>query len=106
LSTSDLTDMPYLEANREHFAEAASAFLRETTADGTVVLSGPCPRCGHAMEYLITRSVVKGWRARKATTPAAAQLVEEMCCTCEQVHPGRPNDYLGCGAFWDLPLGS
>ncbi|MGW3788501.1 hypothetical protein ACWD5Z_28240 [Micromonospora chokoriensis] len=98
--------MPYLETSEDNFAQAASAFLGETTADGTVVLSGPCPRCGHAMEYLITTSVVKGWRARKAPAPTVAQPVEEMCCTCEQDHPGRPVDYLGCGAFWDLPLDS
>jgi hypothetical protein len=99
--------LAYEEVTEDSYAEHATGFDIDTTPDDTIVLHGTCPRCRHVMEYVISDSVTK--RAAEAvTTTAPAQdgqpSVEEMCCTCDQEHPGRPADYLGCGAFWDLAL--
>jgi hypothetical protein len=107
-------ELPYLEVSENGYAAAvAAAFHRETTVRATA-LSGPCPRCHHVMEYLISATGVKGqrwerWFNRQATvTPSATSPEpsgpEDMFCTCEQEHPGRPASYLGCGAYWTLPL--
>jgi hypothetical protein len=97
----------YAEKTDDRYAErAASEFTADSTA-GAVTLRGPCPRCQHVMEYLIG-DVVRHWRWRPAAQPAAPrpepETTEHMICTCEEEHPGRPADYLGCGAFWDLAI--
>lgn len=103
--------LPYRETSEEGYAAAAAGFHREATARATLVLSGLCPRCSHMMEYLISKTTVKSRRWWQLTgrgvtaDPPAAPEPEDMCCTCEQAHPGRPADYLGCGAYWTLALG-
>jgi hypothetical protein len=34
----------------------------------------------------------------------ADKSVEPMMCTCAENHPGRPEDVVGCGAYWTLTL--
>ncbi|MGH3947520.1 MAG: hypothetical protein ACRDSE_00110 [Pseudonocardiaceae bacterium] len=103
--------MPYEEVTTDAFAEHAAGFDIEETANHCLVLRGTCPRCGHTMEYRISEAVIKAWRWPRIgrtpvapLTPVEQDHVEEMCCTCDQEHPGRPKDYLGCGAYWDVEV--
>ena len=108
-----------METSDEYAAYAARTFGSVISKDGSVTLVGSCPRCMHAMEYLIasggvTRSWVRrassllggaGSAAPVSPLPAAGDDdAEKMICTCEHDHPGRPADYLGCGAWWNLAV--
>lgn len=111
-SPSDENDdlMPYAEMSEEAYAElAAASFSGERIEGGSVVLRGPCPRCGHIMEYLISAEVVKSalpWplsRLQRASRPGAGDAgTETLTCQCEAAHPHRPQNFLGCGASWRL----
>jgi hypothetical protein len=98
--------MRYEEVTDNAYAEHATGFHIEESPDHTIVLHGTCPRCHHVMEYVISDSVTKRSVSGtgSGTTPTPEPTVEEMCCTCDQEHQGRPKDYLGCGAYWDLVL--
>jgi hypothetical protein len=102
----------YEEITKNEYAEhAATTFSAEPTGGGAIVVRGSCMRCGHLMEYLIGHDVVRVARWRPASRarpapPAAEELehVEHMICTCEGDHPGKPEQFTGCGAFWDLAV--
>ncbi len=89
--------LEYRESTSEAFAAGASRFMVLPTRDG-VVLSGPCPRCGHAMEFPHVGDVYMG---TPAFVPDAAVNV---LCTCEVLHPGCPEGLGGCGAYWNVRL--
>lgn len=91
-------DAPYEELFLPEYAETAAAtFEAEANGRGDVVLTGRCPRCGHAMEFLIVKQVV-----RDVVSPAPAP--EVVFCTCRHDHPGRPDEEVGCGATWALEV--
>jgi hypothetical protein len=80
---------------------------------GGVILRGPCPRCRDLMEFLrVTRSVkATFWRRERSrprgedgSRPRRDPSVVPMICTCNGVHPGRPEGEYGCGAYWTITL--
>lgn len=107
-----------VQSSNEYAIHVARTFRDVMSKDGSLTLVGSCPRCEHAMEYLIAASgVTRSWirrasdllsRAENPTPPSAVPAggddVEKMICTCEHDHPGRPADYLGCGAWWNLSV--
>ncbi|MEV4411817.1 hypothetical protein [Catellatospora sp. NPDC049609] len=110
----------YVEVSDDAFAvHVAGTFDADRAREGSLILRGTCPRCRHAMEYVITSGVIRSWQQQPSAepTPTAASPapstapsvdtgapVEQMCCTCDQEHIGRPADYLGCGAYWNLAI--
>ncbi len=112
---------PYLEITDLAFgAHVAETFEVEQPQPRTLVLRGRCPRCAHPMEFLVTDQVVRRWRrpdpadelpappgSAGSAGPAGSgdQTAEEpMVCTCEAAHAGRPDGYLGCGAYWNVRI--
>jgi len=111
--------LPYQETTSDEYAiHAKETFEIVKTKDGSLALVGSCKRCGHAMEFLIAKDgVTRTWLARltgarnRVLDPALAlpALADDedgaqMICACEQEHPGRPDGYLGCGAYWDVAV--
>jgi hypothetical protein len=88
----------------DSYAVHAATFDIEETVDRTIVLRGSCRRCDHPMEYMVAGRVVKGLGADVTTRPQSK--LEPMFCTCQMDHPGRPAEYDGCGAYWDLEITS
>jgi hypothetical protein len=103
-------DMPYKEVTKPRYAEfAAQEFQVEGHGPGTLVLRGPCPRCGTTMESqvvdVIFRSsrAIRFWRQNSAL-PDQKRHEEPMMCLCEDPHPDRPEGREGCGAYWKLTI--
>jgi hypothetical protein len=92
----------------EYGEDAARTFEVEQPDPHTIVLRGSCPRCHHAMEFMISDLVVRHqrWlRFRNSEQAPDARMTEEpMLCTCKVDHPNRPPDYVGCGAYWNLEI--
>ena len=111
--------LPFREETSDDYAiHAAQTFDVVMSRDGSMALVGSCKRCEHAMEYLIAKDgVTKSWVRRAAgpqnragrpavalPAPADGENGVQMICTCEDEHPGRPADYLGCGAWWNVAV--
>ena len=99
------TGHPYEETTEDSYADAATRFGIEQTRDGSIVLRGECPRCRHLMEYLISTAVTRSMAPLPVNTASGEDATEEMCCTCDAAHAGRPAGYLGCGAYWEIAVG-
>ncbi|HEY0692786.1 MAG TPA: hypothetical protein VGD71_27565 [Kribbella sp.] len=103
--------VPYREVSEPDYAEkAAATFVIEDFDIGMSLLSGLCPRCGVAIEIPLIDGVFRGDRAGRVDTAERAGGTRDVpiICTCTEVHPGRPDGQVGCGAYWifDLPDGS
>lgn len=103
--------LPYLEMTNEAYSlQAAGSFTVEEPARGTLVLRGPCPRCETLIEIPVVSSIFRLSRSvrsplrRKAPSAAGSDHIEPMMCTCQDGHPGRPEGYSGCGAYWTLAI--
>ncbi|QGN48116.1 hypothetical protein GKC29_15565 [Micromonospora sp. WMMC415] len=101
--------LPYREVTDEKYAEsAARTFTVDEPDPGTLVLRGPCPRCHALIDIAVVDGVFRTsrllgagpWRRGRST----ADHEEPMLCTCQESHPGRPDDAVGCGAYWTLVL--
>lgn len=91
-------DLPYSETTTLDYATAAaSTFTIDDHGVGLQVLRGPCPRCEALIDILIVKLVVKG-------ASPVPDSVEPVTCTCEETHDGRPEDRIGCGAYWNFAL--
>ncbi|MEV4693556.1 hypothetical protein AB0K27_20935 [Micromonospora echinospora] len=101
---------PYLEITEDSYASfAAEHFKVEELKPETLVLRGPCPRCGGVMEAPVVDSIFRSMRGirfwRRQSPPAAAKShVEPMMCDCSEDHPDRPDGRSGCGAYWTLTI--
>lgn len=95
-------DTPYEEVTDLAYGAHAATFEVEQPDPHTIVLRGTCPRCGHAMAYRIIDQVVRRPAATGGEEPASTE--ETMMCTCGAEHADRPQDYVGCGAFWNLTI--
>jgi hypothetical protein len=75
---------------------------------GSVVLSGRCPRCKHAMEVLL---LIKDYaditvNAAEDNQSLAEPFEKTAFCNCLSDHTGRPELIPdGCGAFGHLDIG-
>lgn len=105
----------YQEVTDPAYAEkVAKTFTLDEPEPGTQILRGPCPRCGTVIDVPVVSVVFRlimddalgttraVWGRKKAVSDGPQ--VEPMMCTCEDPHPGRPPDYVGCGAFWKLAI--
>lgn len=109
-TTPDQAELRYEYRNQPSYTEhVAATFKPGTGDDDAVVLRGFCPRCSHAMEYLIDDEVVRSTRSVTTDTPGAESatddaITEHMACMCKAEHAGRPDGYRGCGAHWYLQV--
>lgn len=100
----------YREVTSDTFAAGVSLFTA-LPIPGGVSLTGPCPRCGHAMESLHLTKVF-------LSTPSPSSVASQprpptgdvsapvnMACTCSVLHTGCPEGANGCGAYWNVMLG-
>ena len=105
----------YREVTHPNYARKVSeTFTIEEGEPGNRILRGPCPRCGTVIDIPIVHAVFRLavedtlgatralWSRRREAAPAPQ--VEPMMCTCEDPHPGRPQDYVGCGVYWTLTI--
>lgn len=96
--------LPYAEVTESDYAERAAATFRASRpAPGTLVLTGPCPRCDTVIRVPVVDGVYKGpsrFRLGTQREPEPPQRLEPLICTCEEEHPGRPAGRVGCGAYW------
>jgi hypothetical protein len=100
--------VPYREVTEPDYAEqAAATFVIEEFGVGMSLLGGRCPRCRVAIEVPLIDGVFRSDRAADSGRAASVRAVP-IICTCTEAHPGRPDDRVGCGAYWifDLPADS
>ena len=108
-------EIPYVEESSDALGAAAARTwqYRYQPADDpdTVVLTGPCPKCGHTFVYdwplVLVRedfaapgereTVARGDTAADATHPVT------VVCRCSVVHPQADGE-RGCGRSWTLLL--
>lgn len=101
--------MRYEEVSEDFYAERFLAAAKVTEDADSVELIGPCPGCGHVMTFLITEYAAHrhwfGFRFQQLLNPGPDPEPVPMLCTCEEDHPGRPAEGVGCGAYWNVRLG-
>ena len=91
---------PFEEITHPAYAATHLAGLRIEGTRHEAVLSGTCPRCEHAFQYVHPLTGFRGpWPHRSRGTYSV-----QVACVCEEEHPGRPDDDEGCGAYWLLLL--
>ena len=94
--------LPYVETTEEEYARlVARTFTVAEPQPGTLVLSGPCPRCSAPIDIPIVTEVFRAGRVRGGRAEGGRRA-EPMACTCEEEHPDRPDGLHGCGAYWTL----
>lgn len=105
--------LPYVEITEDAFAEkAAETFAVAELARGMLILRGPCPRCQAQIDIPVVTTLFRsphsfvGLFSRKGPKAAGEDDLEPepMLCTCDDDHPGRPADRVGCGAYWTLTI--
>jgi hypothetical protein len=100
--------IPYEEVNHPDFAQhATQTFTIETVSPGIVLLHGTCPRCHARIQVPFVDKVFRTWSkgrpdGRGSGESALSGRQETIICTCEEQHPNRPDDHVGCGAYWIL----
>jgi hypothetical protein len=87
----------HAQADQEWAAKVA--LLPQTRDGGDVVLSGPCPRCGHLMSAAIE---VEASTRLYRVTAASGSGTNVVYCNCTSDHHGRPDGDSGCGAYGAL----
>ncbi|NES39786.1 hypothetical protein G3554_27240 [Micromonospora sp. PPF5-17] len=96
--TTDL--LPYAEVTDTAYAEQAASGFAARPHGPAVLLSGACPRCGHA-----TTSVLVDELFRREPPPVDPDPgYRTVLCECAAEHPRRPAGMVGCGAYWTLHL--
>lgn len=100
--------LPYVEITEDDYAErAAGTFHASRPAPGTLLLTGPCPRCHTEIRVPVVDGVYKGvgrFRLGAGREPVQSERLEPMICICDEQHPGRPTGRAGCGAYWLLRI--
>ncbi len=98
---------PYAEVTEEKYATVAAALFSVTRHPlGTLLLSGPCPRCSVTIAVPVVTSIFKsgGTNVSEDESSLTTKRYETIVCNCEEVHPGRPEGLSGCGAYWQLEI--
>ncbi|MGW0826153.1 hypothetical protein [Streptomyces sp. NPDC002845] len=98
----------YLRVTDPSYAQlAANSFTLEDFGTAQT-LSGPCPRCGHPMEFTVVRRLLRDVdtpvpAATSAPVPADRSVV--VYCTADSVvYENAPVGESGCGAYWSVTL--
>ncbi|WP_131740046.1 hypothetical protein [Actinomadura roseirufa] len=98
--------LPYAETTDAEYARlVARTFTTAETRPGTLILSGPCPRCSAPIDIPVVTEVFRARRSRSGGSGGGSgdgPRVEPMACTCDEEHPARPEGVQGCGAYWTL----
>lgn len=95
--------LPYAETTDDEYAQVvARTFTVAEPHPGTLVLSGPCPRCTAPIDIPVVTEVFRVRRSRRLVLEDHEPLVEPMACTCDEEHPDRPDGLQGCGAYWTM----
>lgn len=72
----------------------------------TVSASGLCPRCGHHSTYTeVLNGAIRSpwWRRGVVAAPVAPQMLDvDIRCACDEMHPQRPENEVGCGAIFTV----
>src|SRR5689334_5076568 len=90
-----MTNIPYM-AERVVIDSACAAHWSGTRAGALMNLSGPCPWCGHSAPNQASLQ----FTALEAVAPGPDHLTIDLQCTCQELHPQRPDGALGCGRSW------
>lgn len=103
----------------EEAARTARVELRPDEAKPEdIVISGPCPCCGHETTFVEPVFVLRGIEGSVAAREASNALRDaleaagknltardvEVICHCGSAHPGAPNEAAGCGRSWVLHI--
>lgn len=91
-------NIQYDERADEGWAEVVGSAFSWQDREGTWVLHGSCPRCGHEMYKAFAAETWLTDEARGGTRTVV------VTCNCTQQHVGRPDGRLGCGAYGGLEL--
>jgi hypothetical protein len=94
--------IPYEEVTKDAYGDVGAGFRIEPVREG-VLLTGLCPRCGHTTSWLHLNVVFRGEQSHSPHQLLDKQLLP-MLCRCHEMHPGRPMEEIGCGAYWNILL--
>ncbi|MEV6811751.1 hypothetical protein [Micromonospora sp. NPDC051296] len=92
--------LPYAEITDEGYAVRVAETFTVQEYGPAVLLNGDCPRCQHPISCPIVNHVYR-WSGPGTSGDSGYRTV---LCTCEGVHPARPDGLTGCGAYWTLRL--
>jgi hypothetical protein len=90
--------LPYQEISDGAYSSGFAASCTVSSRQTGVLLAGPCPRCAHFMQTYQAEASQKSIVVRAATEEIL------LMCTCQESHPGRPDGWGGCGAYWTIRL--
>ncbi|MEU6090725.1 hypothetical protein ABZ865_28740 [Streptomyces sp. NPDC047085] len=96
----------YQHGTDPQFAQRAADTFSLEDFDSALMLSGPCPRCGQEMDFMLVKELFRDGTGEGDGTgadPVPGRPVV-MYCTAEAVYDGAPDGTSGCGAFWSLTL--
>lgn len=97
--------VPYREVSEPEYAQqAAETFEIEDYGTGLFLLGGPCPRCLAPIEVPVIGRIVRAIRLRRVYEQRHDAQTVPVICTCAEAHPGRPEERVGCGAYWTFEL--
>jgi hypothetical protein len=104
MSDSSAVSAPisYEEVTDDAYGVVGADFRIEPVREG-VLLTGPCPRCGHTTSWLHLNAAFRGAQSHPPDPRLDEQLLR-MLCRCHGMHPGRPMEEIGCGAYWNILL--
>jgi hypothetical protein len=87
---------------------SAAVFRLASASLSVLVLRGTCPRCAVLIDIPVLDPVLGGNRTMSPGMPSSEDEDDAapLLCTCREAHPGRPDEAIGCGAYWNavLPL--
>jgi hypothetical protein len=101
--------LPFQKVTVDLYAQAFADTCTVIEVPTGIVLQGICPRCCDTMSFPHLTSVIMVGKSQNATadppnSPDADSTVIKMLCTCRNVHPYRPADFDGCGAYWNVRI--
>ncbi len=99
------TSIPYLEETDDELPIKASKAFSVTFDPSrenvqVIVLTGPCPKCEHDMEY---RDDIWGILEARKTLPLPREF--PVMCQCGMNHENAPEGKIGCGRYWRMNVG-
>lgn len=99
----------YLVHDNRALTDAVVATFARTSTDGSLLLSGRCPRCDHEFQAELPLTRTRMAPGRGLTGMAGGELTATpveylVVCACDREHPGRPSGRAGCGAMGKIAM--